>query len=390
LQAQPQLVDHLVHGYNPASHPFFADMLRMGLAMNNRDAMAGMLKLLVQTDDNGPDQTQMEMLGTFFDALKQKNTTPLKLAGEKSDQLTQQLEELTTVIDAALPIAAGADGKSKQQLAAIGLLGRDVRRSVTESRILEMLLAPQSSSEVQLAAVKALSRMATPAVAQSLLEKWASYSPTLRNAVADTLLSSENWSLQLLKAIGDGRVSPSDLDLPRRTRLTKHSSPKVRELAAKVLIATESNRQDVIDANRGVLTTTGERTRGAKMFATHCATCHRVENVGTDIGPALSSVANWSSEALLTAILDPDRQVEPRYLSYTAKLHNNDEIFGIITAETGGGLTMKGLDGKDQNILRGNIKSLTCTNHSLMPMGFEQAMSKQELADLISYLQTSH
>ena len=51
---------------------------------------------------------------------------------------------------------------------------------------------------------------------------------------------------------------------------------------------------------------------------------------------------------------------------------------------------MKGLDGKEQTILRGNIKSLVCTNHSLMPMGFEQAMSKQELADLIAYLQPSH
>ena len=59
-----------------------------------------MLKLLVQIDDNGPDQQQMEMLGMFFDALKQKNTTALKLAGEKSDQLTLQLEQLTTVIDA--------------------------------------------------------------------------------------------------------------------------------------------------------------------------------------------------------------------------------------------------------------------------------------------------
>ena len=115
-----------------------------------------------------------------------------------------------------------------------------------------------------------------------------------------------------------------------------------------------------------------------------------MENIGTEIGPGLVSVTSWSSEALLTAILDPDRQVEPRYLSYTAKLNNNDEIFGIITAETGGGITMKGLDGKEQSVLRSNLKSLTCTNHSLMPIGFEQAMNKQELADLIAYLQTSH
>src|SRR5207249_8025266 len=97
-----------------------------------------------------------------------------------------------------------------------------------------------------------------------------------------------------LKAMESGKVSPTDLDLPRRERLAKHSSPKVRELAAKVLAATDTNRQDVVDANRSVLTLTGDRTRGGKVFANQCATCHRIENVGNDIGPSLASVANWS------------------------------------------------------------------------------------------------
>jgi putative heme-binding domain-containing protein len=208
--------------------------------------------------------------------------------------------------------------------------------------------------------------------------------------VADLLLARESSAMDLLRAIEAGKVAPTDLDVQRRERLAKHSSPQVKNLAKKLLQSAETNRQDVIDANRSVLSLTGDRARGAKVFATHCATCHHMESIGAEIGPGLVSVTNWSGEALLTSILDPDRQVEPRYLSYTAKLNNNDEIFGIITAETGGGITMKGLDGKDQTILRQNLKSLTCTNHSLMPMGFEQAMSKQELADLISYLQTAH
>jgi putative membrane-bound dehydrogenase-like protein len=384
------LVDLLIHHRNPASHPFFADLLRMGLGMNNRDAMAAMLKVLIDARADTPVKTQMEMLALFFDAAKQKNTTIQKLAGNQNDALSKTLDELPTTIGDARQLLSDPNVNPGLELAAIGLLGRDARGSELEVGILQRMLAPQKGPDAQLAAVRALGRIGTSQAADIMLQNWSSHSPSLRNTIADTLLASEAWSLQLLKAIEDKKVSPTDLDLPRRARLTKHSSPKVRELAAKVLAATESNRQDVIDANRAVLTLTGERTRGAKMFATHCAACHRVENVGTDIGPALSSVANWTGEALLTAILDPDRQVEPRYLSYTAKLNNNDEIFGIITAETGGGLTMKGLDGKDQQILRGNIKSLTCTNHSLMPMGFEQAMSKQELADLISFLQTSH
>jgi putative heme-binding domain-containing protein len=297
---------------------------------------------------------------------------------------------LDEVFKSASTVASDSARSVELRSLAADLLGRDPARKEQDVKLLSSLLAPQTPADVQSSAVKSLGRIGVAQIPEILLQNWPSHSPSLRNSIADTLLANETWSIHLLQAIEAKKVSPSDLDLPRRARLTKHSSPKVRELAAKVLADTEFNRQDVIDANRGVLTLTGERTRGAKMFATHCATCHRMENVGTDIGPALSSVANWSAEALLTSILDPDRQVEPRYLSYTAKLNNNDEIFGIITAETGGGITLKGLDGKDQNILRSNLKSLTCTNHSLMPMGFEQAMGKQELADLISYLQTSH
>src|SRR5207245_9307666 len=208
--------------------------------MNNRDAMAGMLKLLVELHDDGPDQAQMEMLGMFFDAVKQRNTTTLTLASEQNDRLTAQLEELTSIIDPAHRIAIDTTSNAKQQLAAIGLFGRDLRRSQTEAGILERLLAPQNSSEIQLAAVKALGRMGSTIAGQIMLQNWSSHSPSLRNAIADVLLGSENWSLQLLIAIKVGKVFPTDLDLPRRARLTKHSSPKVRELAAKVLAATES------------------------------------------------------------------------------------------------------------------------------------------------------
>ncbi|HEV8291978.1 MAG TPA: c-type cytochrome, partial [Tepidisphaeraceae bacterium] len=312
----------------------------------------------------------------------------LKMA--KKDALSQRLELFTPIYDWAARVAADPAPPPQRRALAASLLGRRPEKTDDDLKILSSLLTPQTPLEVQTSAVKSLGILGGKRVPAVLLEQWASHSPTLRSAIADLLISRQDWAMELLHAIEAGKVAPADLDVPRRQRLTSHSSAPVKQLAGNLLKESQTNRQDVVDANRSVLTTTGDRTRGAKMFATHCATCHRVENIGTEIGPGLVSVTNWSGEALLTAILDPDRQVEPRYLSYTAKLNNNDEIFGIITAETGGGITMKGLDGKDQNILRSNLKSLTCTNHSLMPMGFEQAMSKQELADLIAYLQTPH
>ena len=45
------------------------------------------------------------------------------------------------------------------------------------------------------------------------------------------------------------------------------------------------------------------------------------------------------------------------------------------------------IDGKEQKLLRTSIKSLTGTNRSLMPDGLEAALSDQDLADVIRFVQ---
>ena len=94
----------------------------------------------------------------------------------------------------------------------------------------------------------------------------------------------------------------------------------------------------------------------------------------------------WQPETILTAVLDPNRQVEPRYLGYTATLTDGETVFGVITSETGGAIAMKGLDGKERTLLRDSIKTLAGTKRSLMPDGLEAQIGKQDMADLIRFL----
>ena len=385
----PAVAQAWLDAKRPPTGQLYLDLLNMCVATENRFQLDALLAPLLEKGVNGYSAEQLTTLGQWLDAAVQRNNFA-KFTDPKDSPLAQLVRGQGQLYEDVGQLATDVAQPADLRAAAASLLGRAMDQIDDEAKVLSALLTPQTPAEVQLVAVKALGRIGGPKISAMLLERWPSYSPTLRAAVADLLAAREPSALDLLHAIEGGKVAAMDLDIQRRDRLTKHSSAKVKELAKTVLKSAETNRQDVIDANRSVLSMTGDRTRGEKMFTTHCATCHRMENVGTEIGPGLVSVTNWSGEALLTAILDPDRQVEPRYLSYTAKLNNNEEIFGIITAETGGGITLKGLDAKEQNILRSNLKSLTCTNHSLMPMGFEQAMSKQELADLISYLQTSH
>jgi len=64
---------------------------------------------------------------------------------------------------------------------------------------------------------------------------------------------------------------------------------------------------------------TGDAGRGQKAFAKTCSVCHKLGGVGNDVGPDLASLNDKSTDYLLVAILDPNRAVEARYVSYVAE-----------------------------------------------------------------------
>jgi hypothetical protein len=236
--------------------------------------------------------------------------------------------------------------------------------------------------------VAAVARIGGESVPRVLLTDWTAHSPELKGLVVDVLLRNEAWTNQLLDAAEKKAVTAADIDLPRRERLINHGNKAIKERAAKLLVEVNvaANRQKVLDAYQPVLSMKGDGKRGAEMFRQHCAVCHKLNDQGQDVGPNLANVREWTGEAMLTSILDPNRQAEPKYLAYTATTAGGEAIFGIVAAESGNGITMKGLDGKDRPVLRTDLKSLVSTNRSLMPDGFESAMTKQQLADLLEFL----
>jgi len=85
--------------------------------------------------------------------------------------------------------------------------------------------------------------------------------------------------------------------------------------------------------------------------------------------------------------MDPSRNVEPKYLSYTVELTSEETLYGLIRAETGNSLIVGQLDGTGRTILRSSVKALKSTDRSLMPEGLEADLSPQDMADLIGYVQ---
>src|SRR5207253_6962907 len=114
-------------------------------------------------------------------------------------------------------------------------------------------------------------------------------------------------------------VAPTDIDPARRKQLLSHSNASFRARAEKLLGAdSRADRGAVIASFRQALTLSGDRAKGRLVFGKVCATCHRAEGQGTDVGANLATVTGRTPEDLLIHILDPNREVRPTYINYNA------------------------------------------------------------------------
>jgi putative heme-binding domain-containing protein len=141
------------------------------------------------------------------------------------------------------------------------------------------------------------------------------------------------------------------------------------------------------------LTNPGDATRGKGLFndpaGVACGKCHRVSGEGGDIGPDLSGIgAQFSREQLAESILFPSRAVRGCYNQVTVETKDEEEISGLVRAETNEHLTLRPADGRDQRIAKSQIKRRTNSELSLLPDGLHAVLSLQEFADLLAFLET--
>jgi putative heme-binding domain-containing protein len=150
-----------------------------------------------------------------------------------------------------------------------------------------------------------------------------------------------------------------------------------------------ADRKQVVEQYRTALALKGDPKVGAALYEKHCATCHQLGGKGRSVGPDLTTVLNRSDEELVTAILDPNREVKPNYVNYTLATTVGKLITGIIVQETGTTITLRRAEGAEDTVLRGQVEQLNSSGLSLMPEGFEKQRNPQQLADLLRCLRSA-
>ena len=135
----------------------------------------------------------------------------------------------------------------------------------------------------------------------------------------------------------------------------------------------------------GIAWDKGDAARGRAAFAkATCAACH---DGGRAVGPSLVGVGKRFGRAdLLTAILQPNKDVPPRYRPTRVTTLSETSFTGVVVYEAADGIILQTGADTTVRVAGADIAGKKLVDVSLMPAGLLDKLRDDEIADLLVYL----
>ncbi|QDV81307.1 neutral/alkaline non-lysosomal ceramidase N-terminal domain-containing protein [Stieleria magnilauensis] len=294
-------------------------------------------------------------------------------------------------------VAVDAAQSESSRCRAVSLISLNLDADGPRTEFLIALLDPATPASVQCEAITGLASQNDNEILNGLIDRWPTLSVTVRDHLVSQLLARRQATEVLLQALQAERIRANELSLATREHLLKSGSQSMRVMAQRIFRSGGSKQRGEIvrdylakfSARRESLDPSAENELelGRTLFEKHCGVCHSPDPSGVAIGASLQNLTNRSDAALVEAILDPNRAVEPKYQNYVVQTEEGRTLAGVIESEVGDSLTIAHADGKRTTLRRDQIERIKSTGTSLMPEGFETTLDVEALQAIVRYLQ---
>jgi putative heme-binding domain-containing protein len=273
----------------------------------------------------------------------------------------------------------------EERIVLVNLVGSGLASAENELRFADQLLRSSNSTRVKQSVISAVRNLTLPAVADTLLAQWSGFTPKQKQLACGTLLSRREWVEDLILALESGDVSRADLDPATVQRLRSYNDRGLRSRCLAVF-GKPTPRSEVVSEYLEQMPAPELTASSRRLFADHCAACHTSIEGKPMIGPPLENLGHWTIDQWVTAIMDPNQAVEPKYKQQML-LTDDDQIYvGLIQDESGSDYVLAQSDGTQRSIPKQSVVETRSGELSLMPEGFEQKLSPQQLSLLLGWL----
>ncbi|MFO1065081.1 MAG: HEAT repeat domain-containing protein [Pirellulales bacterium] len=261
-----------------------------------------------------------------------------------------------------LSVESGSTTYSNEALGAAAL----DRIKLDESHALKLIEGLGAAQPLRLmSAVTALHRMNNAEIDGKLLDKLVE------------LPAARTLPLEQLKALYRNRPAA-----------TKAKAENVIAALGKAPADVEAKLDELLSKLSG-----GDAARGFQIFRSSkagCSACHRIGYVGGNIGPELSRIGGTRSRrALLEAIVFPSARLEQSYQSVQFLTVDGQVHVGLVTRETPESVELTTGLNRTVTIPIADIERRQSSNVSVMPAGLDQQLTMEQLADLLTLLESA-
>jgi putative membrane-bound dehydrogenase-like protein len=325
--------------------------------------------------------------------------------GQKAIAVRQRWSEVLARVDSKNSleqlVALTRDKDNRvQQTAARALLYADPAKLPEDEVLVSSLTTAlrNDSAAVRRVTLATIGRLAAqrPKLAEALVQSTAAANDRLQeHAYTYALISSDNRevvSRGILHADEATRTAAAlALDVLRRPR-TDDSNQSWIEIPAAGLgkPLSDEDRARLLAVESSL--PAGDAARGKTLFASErvaCAKCHRVGEVGGQVGPDLSTIGRSRGvRDLLEAMMYPSASYARGFAPYTVITKDGKSLSGIVLGESATQIRM-GIDAQNASwVAHDNIEEILPAEQSIMPDDVVKQLEPQQLADLIAYLRS--
>jgi putative heme-binding domain-containing protein len=137
----------------------------------------------------------------------------------------------------------------------------------------------------------------------------------------------------------------------------------------------------------------GDVRRGHALFKSQksaCFACHAIGYLGGKLGPDLTRIGQVRTEMdLLESIIYPSASFVRSYEPFTVVQKGGEDVTGIVRKDAPDEVVLANGPETEARIARADVVEMRPGKVSLMPDGLEQALTRQELADLLAFLKAA-
>jgi putative membrane-bound dehydrogenase-like protein len=217
-----------------------------------------------------------------------------------------------------------------------------------------------------------------------------SQNPLPRRTAAIQALARTQTGAETILQLARNNELPADLKGVATTALNLVQYPSLKTEIATLFPAPAALGGQALPPIAELVKIKGDAAHGKVLFEraeSSCVTCHRVNDKGVDFAPALSEIGSkLPKEAIYDSIINPNASISMGFETTQLQTRDGTVAIGIVRSETAEELVLALPGGATNKFTKREIAQREKLPTSMMPSGLNQALSQQDLVDLVEYL----